>query len=128
MSYSVRRLLQMLVVMWLVATIVFVLFRIIPGDPATVVVGRDSTQEAREAMRAEMGLDRPVVVQYVTWLGNVLQGDLGTAFTQGGIPAPRRNHPRPTSHPGVGRGINDSGRDAGDTSRNPSCRKGRIVD
>ena len=87
MSYTVRRLLQMLVVMWLVATIVFVLFRIIPGDPAAVIVGKDGTQEAVELMRAELGLDRPVVVQYVTWLGKVLRGDLGTAFTQGGIPS-----------------------------------------
>jgi peptide/nickel transport system permease protein len=87
MSYTVRRLFQMLVVMWVVATIVFVLFRIIPGDPATVIVGREALPEAVALMQAELGLDRPLVVQYVTWLGDTVRGDLGTAYTQGGIPA-----------------------------------------
>lgn len=85
-AYVLRRLLQMLLVMWLVGTIVFFLFRVVPSDPAAITLGIDATQEAKEAYRAQLGLDRPAIVQYLSWLGGLVVGDLGTAFTQGNAP------------------------------------------
>jgi peptide/nickel transport system permease protein len=82
--YLIRRLLQGLVVMWIVATSVFVIFRIVPGDPAAMTLGFDAPPEAYAALRAELGLDDPLLEQYLRWMGNLLRGDLGTSITHGG--------------------------------------------
>jgi peptide/nickel transport system permease protein len=84
-SYIISRLGQMAIVMFIVATLVFFIFRVVPGDPAAVTLGMNVTEEAREAVRAEMGLDRPLLEQYSAWLWGVVRGDFGTAFTYGGI-------------------------------------------
>lgn len=81
-----RRLVSMIIVMWLVATVVFVIFRLVPGDPAALLVGADSTAEQLAAMQHLMGLDRPLIVQYVSWIGGMLHGDFGIAWVQGGHP------------------------------------------
>lgn len=84
--YIARRLLQGVLVMWLVATAVFVIFRIVPGDPAAMTLGFDAPPEAYAALRTQLGLDDPLIVQYVRWIGDLLQGDLGTAVTQRNTP------------------------------------------
>ena len=67
--------------MLLVTSIVaFLLPRLGGGDPAVVVAGSDATTEQVEAIRVSMGLDRPLVIQYVDWLAGVVQGDLGTSL------------------------------------------------
>ena len=66
-----------------VSVIVFALIRAIPGDPAEIMLNDLDSDAAIAAMRAELGLDRPVPVQYAIWLGNVLQGDLGTSIRTG---------------------------------------------
>jgi peptide/nickel transport system permease protein len=76
----------MVIVMALVATAVFVIFRLIPGNPAALIVGVDAPEGALEAMEKQMGLDQPLIVQYFTWGWGVLQGDFGDAFGSGGIP------------------------------------------
>lgn len=83
MTFLVRRLAQMLVVMLFVATAVFVIFRLIPGNPAALLVGADATPEQLAAKEVELGLDQPIVVQYVSWLGGVVRGDLGLAYGSG---------------------------------------------
>lgn len=85
-AYFARRLLQGLLVMLLVATAVFVIFRIVPGDPAAMTLGFDAPPAARAAIRAEWGLDRPLYIQYFDWLSNLLTGDLGKSPTHGNAP------------------------------------------
>lgn len=63
-----------------VAFVVFVTVRLVPGDPAASLLGPLATPQARADLVAHLGLDRPWPVQFVTWLGNVLRGDLGTAI------------------------------------------------
>ncbi len=78
-NYIAQRLLQMIPVLLLVSMISFALLFLLPGDPARLILGdqQASNQEAYAAVRKELGLDRPVPLQYVYWLGKTLRGDLG---------------------------------------------------
>src|SRR5579862_2278294 len=78
--YVGRRLASTIVVMLLVTLISFVLLRLAPGDPARFVLGPLASQRAVIRLRAEMGLDQPVYVQYVKYLQSLLSGNLGTAW------------------------------------------------
>jgi peptide/nickel transport system permease protein len=79
--HAAIRVAGLLVVMWLVATAVFVLLRVIPGDPIRMIAGLEVVDpQVLKAMRAQMGLDRPLPVQYVAWLGHVAEGDLGISI------------------------------------------------
>lgn len=80
------KLLQLLVVTWLVATITFFIFRVLPGDPTVAILGLDASPEARELLRQQMGLNRPLLVQYLSWFGGLLHGDLGIAYSHGSVP------------------------------------------
>jgi peptide/nickel transport system permease protein len=75
-----RRLVLSIPILLLVTIMVFGLIHLIPGDPVTVILGQEATPEVEAALRAELGLDRPLVAQYLTWLGNVLRGDLGRSL------------------------------------------------
>lgn len=66
--------------MWAVATLVFVMMRAIPGDPVRALVGFEGDPQAVEQVRRNLGLDRPVPVQYVRWMARLLQGDLGNSI------------------------------------------------
>lgn len=82
-GYVLRRLLQAIPILFLVATLVFSLIHLIPGDPVEILLG-DSAREADvEAMRHRLGLDRPLGEQYVSFLGGLLRGDLGISVTSG---------------------------------------------
>lgn len=76
-GYIVRRLLYALVVIVGVATISFALLQMIPGSPVDAILGTESTPQARAALEHELGLDKSIPVQYVTWWSNLLRGDLG---------------------------------------------------
>jgi peptide/nickel transport system permease protein len=78
--YVFRRLAQTVVLLFLVSAIVFAVIRLVPGDPASLLMGTEATAEGLAALRREMGLDRPLVVQYVLWLRNVARGDLGVSW------------------------------------------------
>jgi peptide/nickel transport system permease protein len=80
LSYLFNRLLGMIAVMFLVATIVFVIIRVTPGDPAAVMLGPEASQQDIAALRTQLGLDRPLPLQYVTWLGQLARGDLGQSI------------------------------------------------
>jgi peptide/nickel transport system permease protein len=68
-------------VLWLVATLVFVLLRVIPGDPVRILAGLNVVDPSAIAhLRAQYGLDRSIPTQYFTWLGHLFQGDLGTSI------------------------------------------------
>ena len=78
--YIAQRILGMLLVMFIVTSIVFVILRVTPGDPAAVMLGPEATQQDIEALRIRMGLDRPLAIQYVTYLGEIASGDLGQSI------------------------------------------------
>src|SRR5688572_12792034 len=82
LAYILRRLLLMIPVLLGVSIIVFTLVRLIPGDPASIAIGVDQriSAEQRERVRKSYGLDQPVPVQYVKWMGHVLRGDLGNSL------------------------------------------------
>ncbi|MBX3070852.1 MAG: ABC transporter permease [Thermomicrobiales bacterium] len=82
-AYLIRRLLHSIVVVAGVATIAFALLHFIPGDPVDAILGVESTPAAREALRHDLGLDRPLLTQYVAWWGEVLRGDLGESVMTG---------------------------------------------
>jgi peptide/nickel transport system permease protein len=81
--YVMRRLAWTLPTLLLVGLLVFMLMRLVPGDPALLILGDSATPEQLAAMRAEYGLDKPLPLQFVYWLGEVVQGDLGRSITSG---------------------------------------------
>ena len=80
MKYLLRRLLLAIPVVILVTIMVFSLMHLLPGDPATVILGQEATPQAVSALREQLGLNQPIVVQYLTWLWGVLHGDLGRSL------------------------------------------------
>ena len=79
-SFLIRRLLAVLPVLLVVSLLVFFMLRLAPGDPAAVIAGNNATSEDIANIRAHMGLDKPIAAQYVLWLGQALQGDLGYSY------------------------------------------------
>ena len=76
-KYLVRRVVSLIPVLFFVSVIVFIITRIIPGDPAAVMLGETATEEAVERLRESMGLNDPLTVQYSHFLGDLLRGHLG---------------------------------------------------
>jgi peptide/nickel transport system permease protein len=79
-SYIIRRLLLLIPVLLIVGVVVFTLMHLTPGDPASVMLGRDATPEQKEALRERLGLDEPVPVQFVTWFTSALRLDFGDSL------------------------------------------------
>ena len=79
-AYAAKRLLSAVVIMWAVATVVFLAMRLVPADPAEVVLGDQASQEALDAFRSRSGLDRPLAEQYLDFFAGVLRGDLGRSL------------------------------------------------
>ncbi len=79
-SYLARRLMGMAVVIFLVLTIAFFIVRLAPGDPAALMLGPEATAEDAAELRQQLGLDQPIAVQYLKFLGNAARGDLGTSI------------------------------------------------
>jgi len=79
-AYILRRLLATIPVMGVVAVFVFFLLRFAPGDPAAIIAGEDATVQQIAAVRAKLGLDRPVLEQFAIWVWGMLQGDFGTSI------------------------------------------------
>jgi peptide/nickel transport system permease protein len=76
----IRRVGGGLLVLWLVSLLTFLMVQLIPGNPAEVIAGDNATVADVERIRQQLGLDRPVVQQYLSWLGGVLHGDLGNSL------------------------------------------------
>ncbi len=79
-AFLARRLLATIPVLAIVAVLVFLMLRLTPGDPAAILAGDAANTEQIAHIRASLGLDRPIVVQFGIWLGNLLTGDLGESF------------------------------------------------
>jgi peptide/nickel transport system permease protein len=82
--YLLRRIPSALLVLALASVLVFAVIRLVPGDPVATLAGPDATPEARATIRHELGLDQPVAVQYVEWLGQLARGHLGRSYLIGG--------------------------------------------
>ena len=80
MLSSATRLAQMLFVLWIVATILFFLFRLMPGDPTVAYIDTNFTEEQVQQLKKSFGLDRPLREQYVIYLGNLVRGEFGDSF------------------------------------------------
>ena len=82
LRYLARRLLQALGVVVAIALITFVMLNVVPGDPVRIMLGDRATEEAVAQVRHQMGLDRPLVVQFASWADGLLHGDLGISYSQ----------------------------------------------
>ena len=80
LRFLMQRLLALVPVLFTVAVIVFLILRLTPGDPAAVIAGNNATNEDIDRIREQLGLTQPLFTQFMIWLGNVLQGDLGYSF------------------------------------------------
>ena len=78
--YILRRVLQIIPVTLLVMVIIFFVFRLIPGDPVQFLVGRDPSPETVAAVTEKLGLDQPLPIQFLRWVGDALRGDLGNSY------------------------------------------------
>jgi peptide/nickel transport system permease protein len=79
-GYLLRRLIGTVLVMWAVATLVFFMLRLVPGDPVAAMLADAGSAEAEAALRTKFGFDEPVFMQYLYWLGNMFQGDFGNSL------------------------------------------------
>lgn len=73
---------RLVLTVFVVATITFVILRVVPGDPAALVAGLDAEPETVARIRTRMGTDEPLTVQYIRWIGSLLRFDLGTSLVQ----------------------------------------------
>lgn len=79
-GYILKRLLSAIPVLFGITVIVFLIMALIPGDPATAILGAYATPENVAKLNRDLGLDKPLAQQYFIWLGNILIGDFGTSF------------------------------------------------
>jgi peptide/nickel transport system permease protein len=84
-AYVVRRLIGLVISLFLVSVLVFLAMRVLPGDPAQVMLGMEAEPETLARLRQDLGLDRPLPVQYAAWVRGLLAGDLGESL-QYGVP------------------------------------------
>lgn len=83
LQYIGRRLLALIPVLIVVGVIVFTIIHLTPGDPASVILGESATQEEVDQLRQALGLDQPLMSQFITWIGQVATGNLGTSVFSG---------------------------------------------
>ena len=83
MKYIGKKLITMLITVLIVTMLVFLAFRVIPGDPVSNMLGTSATPERIEHLRQQLGLDRPLPVRYLEWLRDFFFGDMGKSYTYG---------------------------------------------
>ena len=81
LSYAASRLALAPVMLWLIASLVFLLLRLAPGDPIDALLGPRAPEAVRSALRQQLGLDQPLAQQYVGFMGKLLHGDLGLSLS-----------------------------------------------
>ncbi len=80
MKYIIKKILTLIMTLFLVSVAAFLAFQIIPGDVVTSILGTEATPEREEQIREELGLNKPPVVRYFSWAGGVLKGDFGNSY------------------------------------------------
>ena len=81
LRYLLRRMIVMGASLLAASVVIFSVVELVPGDPASFMLGTGAQPETLAALRQQMGLDDPLPLRYATWLGAMLQGDFGTSFT-----------------------------------------------
>lgn len=79
-NYILKRLLSVIPVLFIVSVVVFFIIHLTPGDPASVMLGDQATEEQLNEVREQLGLNQPIYIQYFSWIANVLQGNLGFSY------------------------------------------------
>ena len=79
LRYILHRLISLLPVLFFMSIITFSFLHLLPGDPVDLMLGETATGEQRATLFVELGLDRPLYIQYLSWIGNILRGDLGNS-------------------------------------------------
>lgn len=80
MKYLGKKIVSLIITLFIVSVATFVAFQIIPGDVVSSILGTEATVEREEQLREELGLNKPVIERYGNWIGGVLKGDLGTSY------------------------------------------------
>ncbi|MEL6583483.1 MAG: ABC transporter permease [Pseudomonadota bacterium] len=81
LRYLTLRAVSLALTLWVASVIIFVVMEVVPGDPAALMLGINAREDTLAALRAQMGLDRPVLVRYGDWVLGLLQGDFGVSYT-----------------------------------------------
>lgn len=81
MKYILRKVITLIITLFIVSLLAFLAFQVIPGSPATKMLGTNATEEKVAALEAELGFDDPVLVRYARWASDFLQGDWGTSYS-----------------------------------------------
>lgn len=80
LRYLIKRILSVIPVLFVVSVVIFLLIHITPGDPASIIVGSEATEESLAEVRQQLGLDLPIHEQYFSWITGVFRGDFGTSY------------------------------------------------
>ena len=96
-TYVIRRFLQAIPTVIITSVLVWAMVYALPGDPVIALLGVEAEESAIIAERARLGLDKPIYAQYVTWVGNLLQGDFGDSYF-GGEAVGEKNRPKGDAH------------------------------
>ena len=80
-AFVLRRLLQLIPVLFGISLVVFLIMALLPGDPALAILGAYATPDSLASLRRELGLDQPLWMRFFIWLGHVMQGDFGRSVT-----------------------------------------------
>jgi peptide/nickel transport system permease protein len=87
-TFLLRRLLLMLLTLWLLSLIVFLAGQVLPGDPGRAILGPLAASSAVKSLDAQLGVNRPLFTRYLSWLGGILHGDMGMSYTYRSSVAP----------------------------------------
>jgi len=85
-NYLLKRLLALIPILIIVAIFIFFIIRVLPGDPAAMMLGPEATAEDVEFLSKQMGLDRPIPIQFIEWISNIVKGDFGNSIFFNGQP------------------------------------------
>ena len=81
MKYTAKKILTLIITLFIVSLLAFLAFQVIPGDPTTKILGTEATEEAKAALRAQLVLDGSILSRYFNWLFAFLRGDMGTSYS-----------------------------------------------
>ncbi len=81
LRYALKRLLSLTLSLWVASMVIFVAIEVVPGDPASYMLGINAQEDTVAALREELGLNVPVFQRYLNWVGGLVQGDFGTSYT-----------------------------------------------
>ncbi|SDN94532.1 peptide/nickel transport system permease protein [Paenibacillus sp. yr247] len=82
--YVLQRIISLVPILFGISVLVFLILHLVPGNPVLVILGTEATEESIKALTLQLGLDQPLIIQYLKWIGGVLHGDFGVSVRSGG--------------------------------------------